>query len=231
MLLEAVPDLPRWLESRGMLLSGSCELFGSDRAGFVVRSSDDRLISSIGRPAPAAIEEATASLEGPWTFICQTTDAVRFARELRGWTLEGAVLHMQPRGANVTARPVEAKIEQLKSIPERLLDRLPPHLRRELPLAARRRPVVTATIDRRPAAFCYSLLETETLWDVSVETLREFRRRGLAEACAARLIKTQRAAGKEPVWGAVESNAASIRLAEKLGFAPVDRLAVFELQS
>jgi hypothetical protein len=35
-------------------------------------------------------------------------------------------------------------------------------------------------------------------------------------------------AGKEPVWGAVESNAASMGLATKLGFVPVNRIFVFE---
>jgi RimJ/RimL family protein N-acetyltransferase len=30
------------------------------------------------------------------------------------------------------------------------------------------------------------------------------------------------------VWGAVESNAASMNLAAKLGFVPVDRIFVFE---
>ena len=34
--------------------------------------------------------------------------------------------------------------------------------------------------------------------------------------------------GKEPVWGALESNVASLRLAARLGFAPVDALVVFE---
>jgi RimJ/RimL family protein N-acetyltransferase len=34
--------------------------------------------------------------------------------------------------------------------------------------------------------------------------------------------------GKAPVWGALESNEASMKLAEKLGFTPVDRLIVFQ---
>jgi RimJ/RimL family protein N-acetyltransferase len=33
--------------------------------------------------------------------------------------------------------------------------------------------------------------------------------------------------GKRPVWGAEESNAASMALAAKLGFKPVERLIVF----
>jgi RimJ/RimL family protein N-acetyltransferase len=35
---------------------------------------------------------------------------------------------------------------------------------------------------------------------------------------------------KQPVWQAVEENPASWRLAQKLGFVPVDELALFELR-
>jgi len=42
------------------------------------------------------------------------------------------------------------------------------------------------------------------------------------------LIYYFRERGKQPVWGAMQSNAASLRLAAKLGFAPVDELVVFE---
>lgn len=44
----------------------------------------------------------------------------------------------------------------------------------------------------------------EGLWDVLIDTL------------------------KEPTWGELESNAASIRLAARLGFVPVDRVFIFE---
>jgi GNAT superfamily N-acetyltransferase len=78
-----------------------------------------------------------------------------------------------------------------------------------------------------PVAFCYPVFETETLWDVSVDTLEAWRRRGLARACVEFLIDHMRRHGKEPVWGALVSNTASLALAASLGFGPVDRLAVF----
>ncbi len=59
-----------------------------------------------------------------------------------------------------------------------------------------------------------------------MDTLAGHRRRGYAEWCIACLIRHLRVRGKELVWGAVETNVASMRLAAKLGFAPVDR--VFE---
>jgi predicted GNAT family acetyltransferase len=79
-----------------------------------------------------------------------------------------------------------------------------------------------------PVSFCYVAAETESLWDVSIDTLAGHRRRGYAALCAAYLIEHMCEKGKRPVWGAVESNAPSLGLAAKLGFVPVDRVFVFE---
>ncbi len=42
------------------------------------------------------------------------------------------------------------------------------------------------------------------------------------------MTRYQRQRGREPVWGALESNEPSMKLAAKLGFVPVDRIFVFE---
>lgn len=49
----------------------------------------------------------------------------------------------------------------------------------------------------------------------------------MARECAAFLIHHMTVHGKAPVWGAFDSNEASLRLAAALGFAPVGRLLVF----
>ena len=77
-------------------------------------------------------------------------------------------------------------------------------------------------------SFCYAASETETLWDVSIDTLEPWRGRGLARACCELLISHMARHGKSPVWGAVEGNFASMKMAERLGFRPVDTLTVFE---
>jgi RimJ/RimL family protein N-acetyltransferase len=90
-------------------------------------------------------------------------------------------------------------------------------------------PTVAAFVGSVPVSFCYVASETEGLWDVSIDTLEEHRRQGHAARCAASLIRHMRhTSGKEPVWGALESNAASMGLAAKLSFVPVDRVFVFE---
>jgi RimJ/RimL family protein N-acetyltransferase len=75
-------------------------------------------------------------------------------------------------------------------------------------------------------SFCYATSETETLWDVSIDTLAAWQGRGLAAGCVGAMVERMLAVGKRPVWGAAERNAASLALARKLGFEPVDRLAL-----
>lgn len=83
-------------------------------------------------------------------------------------------------------------------------------------------------VENKPVSFCYSGSSTESLWDVSIDTVPQHFRRGYASLCAAFMIRHMQAQGKQPVWQAVEENPASWRLAQKLGFVPVDELALFE---
>jgi RimJ/RimL family protein N-acetyltransferase len=54
--------------------------------------------------------------------------------------------------------------------------------------------------------------------DVGVATEPEFRGLGLSAACAAKLCEDVRARGRIPSWTTSPENAASVRVAEKLGF-------------
>jgi RimJ/RimL family protein N-acetyltransferase len=82
-------------------------------------------------------------------------------------------------------------------------------------------------IDARAVSFCYPCWQTEGLWDVSVDTLEQHRGRSLGMAAVRFMIDHMRREGRAPVWGALASNRASLRLAAKLGFVPVDRIVVF----
>jgi hypothetical protein len=61
--------------------------------------------------------------------------------------------------------------------------------------------------------------------DVSVVTAGPWRGQGLATACASLVADGVRRAGRVPVWSAGEQNAASLRVARKLGFEEVGRRA------
>lgn len=77
-----------------------------------------------------------------------------------------------------------------------------------------------------PAAFCYAAWLTERLWDVSIETLPTHRRQGHAAVAVEAMADYWAARGRRPVWGALESNTASLALAVKLGFTETDVLYV-----
>jgi hypothetical protein len=138
---------------------------------------------------------------------------------------ERAVLYQLPP-ARALALPASPVARLLRKDEHRLLDNLPPILRGELRDACHYSPISSAFAEERPVSFCYSGWETETHWDVSIDTLDGYRRRGLGMAACTCLIHHFARTGKTAVWGAVESNEESGALARKLGFVPVDRLMV-----
>lgn len=105
---------------------------------------------------------------------------------------------------------------------------LPADLREELEGVLARAPVAACLDGDVLAAFCYPGSRTETLWDVSIDTLEPHRRRGCAGAAFARMMELQAREGRRPVWGAEEDNVASMRLAAKLGFEPVDEVFLWQ---
>jgi RimJ/RimL family protein N-acetyltransferase len=74
---------------------------------------------------------------------------------------------------------------------------------------------------------CYAGWRTEKWWDVSIDTVEAYRRRGYAARAVRFMIGHMAGLGQAPVWGALESNIASMHLAASLGFVAIDQLAVF----
>ena len=106
-------------------------------------------------------------------------------------------------------------------------DHLPDDLLAELSTVAKDgAPVVAAFDGALPVAFAYVASETESLWDVSIDTVPSHRRQGYAGAAVLHLMRGMREKGKSAVWGALESNHASANLARQLGFMANDTLWV-----
>jgi hypothetical protein len=106
------------------------------------------------------------------------------------------------------------------------LDHLQPGLRHEMTHARKIAPVAVAVVDGVPVSFSYPVWTTESLWDVSIDTVDEQRRRGLAPHVVRAMIAHLDQQRLAPMWGALESNGVSLRLAARLGFAPVDEVVV-----
>jgi hypothetical protein len=246
-LAARLPDVPRWVEARALLLSGRGELFGLDEEGasgwatsspaapsFVVRHplSGDAVV--VGTPPVEAIR-AAAAFDGPGrSIVAPLEQRPLLEAALPGWTAGRAVLHVLGDASRLPgvapgavrllepAGPagVDALVAAGATIPAGLL--------RELRIGAETSPVAAAFAGARPVSFCYAGAVTETLWDVSIDTLEADRRQGHAARCVAYMIRLLWAEERQPVWGAAEDNPASWRLAGTLGFLPADELALLK---
>ena len=108
---------------------------------------------------------------------------------------QATLFHLPPADAARLAAHAGARL--LEETEYRELDNLPPILRGELREACHYSPVASAFADDRPVSFCYSGWETESHWDVSIDTLETYRRRGLGTAACVCLIRHFAARGKQ----------------------------------
>ena len=253
--LSRVPDLPRWIDTRGMLLSGRSVVagpYGAADPAMVVAVPDAALASIVGRPPVESLRDAISSLAGDVNVLSQMEDADYVADGLAGWRRHRAIIHVLPagapwerdtdRGARIFSRQTAPRLDH---VPERLrrelLDALngrtisrfvPGDLPRATTVVSRARvPMAGVWADGRPVSFCYPVWQTETLWDLSIETLPAYRRQGLGARAARTLIRHMRGTGRAPVWGALETNTASRVLAARLGFLETAGIAVFTAPS
>jgi GNAT superfamily N-acetyltransferase len=230
-LASRIPDLPEWVELRGMLLTGRCELvgpIGPGPADFAVRGTDFDLFAVSGDPDLTGLAGELRRWSGR-AVLCSPAGARRVAAVVPGWTISRALVHTRSGPHASTDRaPSGARIAMLPGDAARSLEHVPPVLREEIRTALGFTHVAAAFDDGRPVSFCYAGYETEKHWDVSIDTLESHRGRGLARECCDFLIDHMDRHGKEPVWGALERNVASRRLAASLGFAPTAEAALFE---
>lgn len=83
--------------------------------------------------------------------------------------------------------------------------------------------VAGALIDGQIVAIARTSARSERHGDIGVATLEAWRNHGFATAAAALVARDVQAARQIPVWSAGAHNAASLRVAEKLGFTEVGR--------
>lgn len=228
-LAERLPDLPRWVEARDLLLGGGCEVFGLQEApelSFAVRDPADGLVAVIGTPAAEAIQAAVQQPQGGGTVIAPLAQKAYLTQVLPEWNTTRAILHLLGDAPQLPEIPRGT----VRFLDAAALDRLraPEDLLQELKTGAEHSPIAAVYIEEQPVSFCYASAVTESLWDVSIDTLPGYRRCGYAALCVTFMIRHMQAEGKQPVWAAVEENPASWRLAEKLGFVPVDELVLLE---
>lgn len=233
--LDCVPDDDRCVDLRGMLLSGRCRVHGDSTDGFVACSGSLPFGVAWGSPSAATVRAGVAAAgweaAEEWHLMADGAAAEAVAAALPGWRRRGVVLHRWPPERPWPLPEPDADVRLAPDGWRRAgfaIDHLPAPLAAELSddfVATR--PLAAAFADGRMASWCYAPVETETLWDVSVDTLEPFRRQRLSTACFAALAPEMAGRGKRPVWGAFDENAPSLGLARRLGFEPAARLASF----
>jgi hypothetical protein len=229
-LANKLPDIPRFVETRAMLLANLCNVFGldeSDGASFVVRGTEISTISVIGKPASEAILQAVEPDGAEAEILVFNDNFSLVEKTLPHWNSEKAILHLPGDSLLLPVVP-DGMVRLLSKDEVSSLTTVSDELKEELLVAAKQTQIAATIIDNQPVSFCYANAVTEMLWDISIDTIEGFRNRGLAALCVAFMIDYFYRQGKKPVWGALVSNTASMKLAAKLGFVPVDELFVFE---
>ncbi len=80
-----------------------------------------------------------------------------------------------------------------------------------------------AIVSGQIVCFAQTYARSERHADIGVATIEAWRGRGLATAAASLVARWVQEAGQTPVWSAGEDNAASLRVADKIGFTAVSR--------
>ena len=212
-----------------MLLSDRCRLFGFDKTGtlsFAVSSSEMELISVVGFPAKRAILEAVATNTNQSEILATSENSKHVAEALPDWAVSPAKLHVL--GDEPRLPKISANVRLLAPSEIEATTNLPLDLKEELSTACRYSPVAVTIVEGAPVSFCYAGSQTESLWDISIDTLARYHNKGYAAACVAYMIELMSRQKKQPAWGAYETNEASLRLAAKLGFVAVDTIMVLQ---
>ncbi len=225
-----LPDLPRWVEVRDLLLAGQGEVTGlhsKDGVSFVLHDPESHAAFLVGSPPPEAVQTAIQKLGPGGQVLAGPEHGPWLTRLLPGWKRSRILIHTLPTPATLPPIDSEKKVEFLDPA---VLDQLTvdAELLEELQSGAEHSPIAATFVAGQPVSFCYAGAETESLWDVAVDTVEEHRRRGHALHCSAYMIRYMSDRGKQAVWQALEDNPASWLLAQKLGFVLVDVVSFFE---
>ncbi len=223
--LDEIPDAPASLEFRGMALD-RCSTIYRSRTGLLLCDADETLLGAIGEVRPQHARE----LFEPRRITCELlADSRAFAALNADFVFERAtILTLERQWRRPPGLVLGLVVRSLQ--PQDPLWHVPAKLRTEIERQALNGEVWAGFVARGTAvSFAYVATTTETLADISIDTLAEWRGIGIGRNVASFLVGRVVALGKAPVWGATVDNAASLALAASLGFTrPAGELFVHE---
>ncbi len=224
--LDHLPDEPSTALARGLLMAGHADILadeGSSRSdpAFALILPTDALAIVPGPCSTALFHEL---LERRTRF-----EEVVFCRPESGLALNlppgieripyTLYRHPTPRRLLAPERPVE--LIGADTFDPALFQAWDDESIEEIIQAVRRGPLYVVLEEGQALAVAHAFSETERFFDVALETRSDRRRGGLASSAFLALTQAQLDAGREPLWGAAETNAPSGSLARRLGFEAV----------
>lgn len=232
-LAQRLPDIPRWIEVRDLLLAGLGEISGlrqlgnADELSFVLRDTESSTLFIVGEVVATEFDGVIATtLRDRADVVAPIALTASLTAALPTWSASRLIVHTLTDPTVLERLPLGetgwATLDELRSCA------LPDELMAELEVGGANSPIAVSRVAGQPVSFCYAGSQTETLWDVSIDTLEAFRRQGHAARSAALMVRHMTALGKRPVWQALENNPASWHLAARLGFTPCDELVMLE---
>lgn len=228
-LLDGLPDDAVHLTPRALLWGAAGELAAPEPHGHgaCLVARDEPLVFVLGEPGGRCLRRALATYGRDGECLCLPGSSAHVQEGLPNWSPRRALIHEagRPPTALPASRDLTLHGPGLATLPD--LDHLEPELAARVDEMVRRGPLAAAWWGHRPVSFCMAPFVTRGRWDVEVETGAAWRGRRLAERAFRLLVGVQRDLGREPVWGALEDNQASLALARRLDFRPVGALDVF----
>jgi GNAT superfamily N-acetyltransferase len=225
-VLEIVPDMPQFLETRAMLLEHTrCTVRGRNRSDCVVWQPETRLMTIVGVPGGGLIGDTIAATGEVVTLLADLGQAADAADAVPHWEISRAqrLIHVQDRmqcpQRGIRIETITGELFNAMALPE--------EIRRGVGGSAAGGAVAAVWIGGELASVCYTGWQTETLCDIAVFTQPRHRGKGHAAAAASCLIRHIRSRGRLACWFTDEDNPASLSLAGKLGFRVSERVALF----
>lgn len=222
--LAHLADIPKWVEVRDLLINPESRIISFNAPhSFAVWHESDAIGAFVGVPDANIPTDVLQSIQGCDELLAFADNRSNVATILPNFIAERANIYRQCRPASSPSKPTKRlslrEIEWLAEHHNDLFAELQWALFQDVPVWA-------ALCDAQPVSFAYAASQSETLWNMSVDTLDAYRQQGYAKAVTLALMSEMQAQGKTAVWGALDSNNASNQLALSLGFELVDELWV-----
>lgn len=232
-LAAALGDTPQTVQSVHMLRRGVCRAYVAGdlpRFGGAIVQSHDWPEELVGFGLdPDVLWTLLEMVEG-WTCILVDSGCAAGLAE-RIQAARGCQIRFLDEVTHVLAEPTrvieDPAVRRLTLNDLDLLESAPRELRTGLWSSTRQLLaegiVACAVMSGQIAATALVTACSERYADVGVYTRKGYRGRGFASAAASLVAQAVQEGGRIPVWGAGAHNAASLRVAQKVGFREVSR--------